>query len=322
VSTSSEGERVSPYATRPGEQETLAGLATNGKAAALPLGLFDGSRELLQVLPVAVYTTDAEGRITAFNEAAAALWGRRPELGKTKYSGFDKLYSPDGTLVPHDESPMALALKQERPIRGVEVVAERPDGTRVPFVPYPTPLFDAAGAVIGAVNIVVDISARKRAEAVQAALHEFTDRLYRSKSASDVYESALDAIASALGCQRASILLMDDAGTMRFVAWRRLSDTYRRAVEGHSPWTRDAKDPQLLCIEDIETADFPDSLKATVRAEGIEALAFIPLVSNGELVGKFMTYYDAPHVFSDVERDLALTIARHLGLSIERMRAG
>jgi PAS domain S-box-containing protein len=294
-------------------------VAINGKAAALPLGLFDGfSRELLQALPVAIYTTDAEGRITAFNEAAAALWGRRPELGKTKYSGFDKLYSPDGTLVPHDESPMALALKQERPIRGVEVVAERPDGTRVPFVPYPTPLLDASGAVIGAVNIVVDISARKRAEAVQAALHEFTDRLYRSKSASDVYESALDAIAGALGCQRASILLMDDAGTMRFVAWRRLSDTYRRAVEGHSPWTRDDTDPQPLCIENVGTAHFPEPLKCSVMAEGIRALAFIPLLASGRLVGKFMTYYEVPHVFGAAEVDAAVTIARQLGFSLEK----
>ena len=137
MSTSSEGERVSPYATRPGEQETL--VAINGKAAALPLGLFDGfSRELLQALPVAVYTTDPEGRITSFNEAAAAFWGCRPDLAKAKFSGFYRLYTPDGTLLLHEESPMALALKQKRPIRDVEAIAERPDGTRVPFIPYPT----------------------------------------------------------------------------------------------------------------------------------------------------------------------------------------
>ena len=237
---------AAPDPTHPVEQATLAKPVINGEtAAALTLGLVDGfSQELLQALPVAVYTTDAEGRITFFNEAAAALWGCRPELGKTKFSGFHRLYSADGTLLPHDESPTALALKQKCPIRGIEVVAERPDGTRVPFIPYPTPLFDASGALIGAVNVVVDISARKRAETVQAALYEFTDRLYRSESANDVYEAALDAIARALGCRRASILLFDDAGIMRFAAWRGLSDDYRRAVEGHSPWTRDVKDPQ------------------------------------------------------------------------------
>ena len=206
----------------------------NGRTL-LASALSGASADLLQALPAAVYTTDAEGRITSYNEAAAELWGCRPDLGNSTFCGSWKLYWSDGRPLSHDECPMAIALKENRPIRGMEAVAERPDGTRVPFIPHPTPLFDASGALIGAVNVLVDISAHKRTEAVQAALYEFTDRLYRSKSANDVYESALDAIASALGCQRAAILLMDDAGIMRFAAWRRLSDSYRRAVEGHSP---------------------------------------------------------------------------------------
>src|SRR5262245_43635324 len=188
------------------------------------------------MLPVAVYTTDAEGRVTSYNEAAAALWGCRPELGKTEYCGSYKLYWADGTPLPHDQCPLAMTLREKRPIRGMEAIAERPDGTRVALVPYPTPLFDASGVLIGVVNIVVDISANKRAEAVQTALYELTDRLYRGESANDAYEAALDAMEGALGCKRASILLFDDAGVMRFAAWRGLSDDYRRAVEGHSPW--------------------------------------------------------------------------------------
>ena len=109
--------------------------------------------------------TDAEGRLTFYNEAAAELWGCRPELGESKFCGSWKLYWPDGTPLPHDECPMALALRQRRPIRGMEAVAERPDGTRVPFVPYPTPLFDASGRLTGAVNMLVDISEHKRVEA-------------------------------------------------------------------------------------------------------------------------------------------------------------
>ena len=172
MSTSSAGERQSPDPTHPVEQESLAQPLNNGKAAAaLPLGFVDGfSWELLQALPVAAYTTDAEGRINSFNEAAAALWGRRPDLGKTKFSGAYRLYSPDGTLLPHDESPMALALKQKRPIRGMEAIVERSDGTRVPFIPYPTPVFDASGEVTGAINVLVDISERKQAEYRQRIL--------------------------------------------------------------------------------------------------------------------------------------------------------
>jgi GAF domain-containing protein len=136
-----------------------------------------------------------------------------------------------------------------------------------------------------------------------------------------VYDAALDAIDSALGCERAAILLFDESGVMRFVGWRGLSDGYRRAVDGHSPWTRDTKDPQPICIKDIGRAELPDPLKATVKAEGIGALAFIPLMAKGELIGKFMTYYNDTHVFSGAEIALAVTIARQIGFSVERMNA-
>lgn len=122
------------------------------------------SDELLQVLPAALYMTDAAGRITFYNEAAAQLWGCRPTLGTAAFCGSWKLYWPDGTPLPHAECPMALALKERRPIQGMEAVAERPDGTRVPFIPYPTPLFDASGALVGAVNMLVDITERRETE--------------------------------------------------------------------------------------------------------------------------------------------------------------
>lgn len=125
---------------------------------------------LLDALPAAIYTTDATGRITYYNEAAAALWGRRPVLGASAWCGSWKLYWADGTPMAHDECPMAIALKEQRAVRGVEAVCERPDGTRVAFLPYPSPLFDAAGRLIGAVNMLVDITERKQAEEQQALL--------------------------------------------------------------------------------------------------------------------------------------------------------
>ena len=281
----------------------------------------DQSRALIEALPAAVYMTDAAGLITYYNEAAAKLWGCLPELGKSEFCGSWKLYWADGTPLPHDECPMALALKHQRPIRGMEAIAERPDGSRIAFIPYPTPLFDASGRLTGAINMLVDISDRKRAEGAQAAIYHFTDRLFRAACPSDIYNAALDAICSSLGCNSASVLLFDDAGVMRFAAWRGLSEAYRQAVEGHSPWNRDTKDPQPICIADIASADIDDALKATVTAEGIHALAFVPLVVRGKLIGKFMTYYGAPHAFSSAEVNLAVTIARQLGFSIERMRA-
>ncbi|MEF0942867.1 PAS domain S-box protein [Rhizobium sp. BR 362] len=126
-------------------------------------------RELLEALPAAVYTTDAQGRIDFYNRAAVELAGRTPQIGD-EWCVTWRLYRPDGSFLPHDECPMAIALKEGRPIRGEEAIAERPDGTRVPFSPYPTPLRDNEGNVVGAVNMLVDISATKKA-------HEYADRL-------------------------------------------------------------------------------------------------------------------------------------------------
>ena len=139
--------------------------------------------ELLHALPAAVYTTDARGRITFYNAAAAALWGCCPELGKSEWCGSWRLYWPDGTPMPHGECPMAIALKEKRPIRGAEALAERPDGTRIPFLAYPTPLFDDTGGLIGAVNTLIDISERKQAE-------------YTANQFSAIVESSDDAIVS------------------------------------------------------------------------------------------------------------------------------
>jgi PAS domain S-box-containing protein len=121
-------------------------------------------RELVDALPAAVYTTDAEGRITHYNQVATNLWDCRPELGVTQWCGSWRLYSPEGIRIPLEQYPMAMSLKQNRPIRGVEAVVERPDGIRVPILSYPTPLRNAAGELIGGVNMLVDITDRKRTE--------------------------------------------------------------------------------------------------------------------------------------------------------------
>jgi len=119
---------------------------------------------LFDSLPAAIYITDAEGRLTYFNAAAATFWGRRPVLGISEWCGSWKLFWPDGRPMAYAGCPMAIALRDKRPVRGIEAVIERPDGTRVPFLPYPTPLFDEDGALTGAINMLVDLSERKRAE--------------------------------------------------------------------------------------------------------------------------------------------------------------
>jgi two-component system CheB/CheR fusion protein len=135
----------------------------------------DFFRELLDVLPAAIYVTDAAGSITYYNEAAATLWGWRPELSTTEWCGSWKLFWPDGRPMQHRECPMAIAVQQGRPVHGMEAIAERPDGVRVPFMPFPTPLYDASGRMVGAVNLLVDITDRKRAEEAAQQLASIVD---------------------------------------------------------------------------------------------------------------------------------------------------
>jgi PAS domain S-box-containing protein len=132
-------------------------------------------RDILDALPVPIYTTDADGRVTGFNQAAVRFAGRVPQLGADSWCVTWKLFWPDGTPMPHDQCPMAIALKEGRPVRGVEAIAERPDGTRVHFIPYPTPLRDASGRVTGAVNMLVDITEHRQAEEVRARLSAIVD---------------------------------------------------------------------------------------------------------------------------------------------------
>ena len=121
-------------------------------------------RQMVEALPVAIYTTDAQGRLTYFNASAAKLSGRVPELGTDQWCVTLKIFLADGTPLPHDQCPMAIALKGGEVPSGIECIAERPDGTRFWFTPYPGVLRDADGRITGGINLLVDITERKKAE--------------------------------------------------------------------------------------------------------------------------------------------------------------
>jgi PAS domain S-box-containing protein len=273
---------------------------------------------------IGIVEVDAEGRLLRVNAQLAALMGYSAAelVGR---SIFDETAVED---VERDYAQFKRQVAGEIDGYSIEKRLRRKDGGYVWAAMTSSSVRDAEGRFLYAVRVQHDINDRKQAEealarrvAEQEALYEFTERLQHAGSLAAVYEPALEAIIRALRCDRASILLFDQSGVMRFVAWRALSDNYRRAVDGHSPWSRDAKDPKPIGIEDIDRAELPESLKETVRAEGITALAFIPIQESGRLLGKFMVYYDLPHVFTELENHLALTIARQLGFAVERIRA-
>jgi PAS domain S-box-containing protein len=228
-------------------------------------------RQIIDVLPAAVYTTNATGQITYFNEAAAALWGCRPELGSSEWCGSWKLYWPDGRPLPHDQCPMAIALKEGRPVRGVEAIAERPDGSRVPFMPFPTPLYGASGVLLGAVNMLVDITDRNRAS-------EYEQRLISIITSSD------DAILS-----------KDLNGTI--TSWNRgaeqlfgytADETIGKPITMLIPIERRNEEPTILArIRSGERIDHYETIRRRKDGSLIEISLTVSPIKNaeGEIIG-------------------------------------
>jgi signal transduction histidine kinase len=150
------------------------------------------------------------------------------------------------------------------------------------------------------------------------SLYQLTAALSQASALEDVFEAALAGLGHALGIERASILLFDPDGVMRFKAWRGLSDSYRRATEGHTPWSPDTKDARPILVADADDEPSLANLRAVISGEGIRALAFVPLVHRGKLLGKFMLYYPIPYRFTAEKIQLAETIAGHIAVAVAR----
>lgn len=162
------------------------------------------------------------------------------------------------------------------------------------------------------------LEAERRARAEIELLFRLTRATNSAQFPGEVFEPALEAVTQALSVERASILLFDPDDVMRFKAWRGLSDAYRAAVEGHTPWARDAFDPPPLVIEDVLQDPSLAGYLATFQSEDIRALGFIPLVHKGTLLGKFMLYDRNPRAFSEHELRLAQTIAGLVAVTVVR----
>jgi PAS domain S-box-containing protein len=241
-------------------------------AALLRADLSEGYfRKIVDELPAAIYVSDTMGRITYFNEAAATLWGHRPILGTSEWCGSWKLFWPDGRALPHGECPMAIAIKERRRVRGMEAIAERPDGTRVPFEPYPTPLFDASGALIGAVNLLIDITDRKQAEVVQQRLSsivQFSNDAIVSKNLNGIIESW-------------------NAGAARIFGYT-ASEAIGQSVEILIPSDRLNEESEILgCIRRGERIEHYETVRRRKDGRLIDiSLTISPILdANGKVVG-------------------------------------
>ena len=289
--------------------------------------------ELLAALPAALYTTDAEGRITYYNAAAAQLWGCEPEHGTSTFCGSWKLYWPDGRPMRHDECPMAETLKTGKPVRGVEAAAERPDGRRVAFIPYPTPLFDSSGRLVGAVNMLVDITERKAIE--QAARSQ--TRLFQTLN------GIAQAVTSELNLERivrtATDIAVEVSGA-RFGAFLMNSSNPNRTPRVvHALPTREAfeglglnetlldatlRGGSVVRTSDIRTEDWYEAPTPPREASGPDAQVVsylaIPVGGFGRIDGALLLGHPEPGVFTQETEKIVAGVAAHSAIAIDNAR--
>lgn len=235
-------------------------------------------QDILEALPEAVYTTDASGRITFYNKAAIDLWGVTPKLGESEFCGSWKLYWLDGTPLPHNECPMALALREQRPIRGMEAIAERPDGSRIAFLAFPTPLFDADGNLAGAVNMLVDLTDRSIAD-------ETAQRL------AAIVESSDDAI---LAKDLNGTIITWNAGAERLFGYT-ADEAIGRPVAMLIPEDRHDEEPNILArIHRGERIDHYETIRQRKDGSLIDISLSVSPVRNraGRIIGASKIAHD------------------------------
>lgn len=162
--------------------------------------------EALDALPAPIYVTDREGVITHFNTACVALAGRTPVVQHDKWCVTWKIYTLEGERLPHDHCPMAEAVRGECLVRGEEAIAERPDGSRIRFVPFPTPIFDRDGVMIGAVNLLMDVTEQRRVETLRGEAlrcRRLADAIGHAETAATLRAMAAEYNEQAAGITRA-----------------------------------------------------------------------------------------------------------------------
>lgn len=288
-------------------------------------GLLDA---ILNHSPHGILVCDAEGKMLLQNRAAERIWRGSATAESVAGWGAYRAFHPDGRPYAPGDWAMARCLTHGETIDAHEIDVLRFDDSRGVLLGSCAPIFDESGRIGGAVAVFADVTPFRQLEGALKIAHtesdllfRLTDSVARSRNVEEAYAHALDAITVGLRTDRASILLFDAAGAMRFRAWRGLSEAYRRAVDGHSPWTADAQAPQPILISDVEADETWRSYLPVFRAEGIRALGFFPLVHGERLIGKFMVYSAEPRVFSERDVRLALTVGAQVAQGVARQLA-
>jgi signal transduction histidine kinase len=290
--------------------------------------------QLADVLPVAIYTCDVDGVITYCNEKAVELWGRRPALGRDsdeRFCGSLRLYRPDGTPLPHDQTPMAMALRDGTPSRGNEVAIERPDGTRITVSVNIDPIVDESGTLVGAVNAFQDITAQRledvRRRFLTDARASLTETLDEQELARKLVGIAVPAIAD-----WASLHTIDDDGSVRRIAAAYGPEHLRPIYEHVLAMRPDAESgppavirrsaPELYTDLSADTLVelFAEDARERARGTLLRSAICVPLRSRSGTIAALSLGSTTPGRYTEGDLRLAADLAEHAAIAMENAR--
>ena len=299
-------------------------------------------QRILETLPAGAYVCDADGLITYFNPHAARMWGREPKVNDPidRYCGSFKLFLPDDTPIRHDQCWMARAFQDHKPFIGCEILVERPDGDRRTVLAHASPVHDDAGQVVGAVNVLVDITDRKRAEeelrrtvaerdaqmADLSRLHEATVRLSGTQDLKPVLEGVLRTAAAIERTDRGLLSLCEPDGSHLTVgASLGFDDEFLAAINpvpiGVGACGTCLMRRERVVVEDVETDPVVAPYREAARRAGFRAVHSTPLVTrDGRIVGVLTTHFARPRRPTRRETHLIDLLARQAIEAIENAR--
>lgn len=279
-------------------------------------------RQLVEMSPVGIIIHQ-NGTVAFCNTAASRIL-RAPSPNDLNGIPVLDLIAPEYQVAVRERISLLLDHSAEVPL--IEERLVRLDGSVIDaeVVAIPTVYNNKPAVQV----VFLDISERKHsereAEKQFVRLQSLYGLLYSTRtlhSIADLHESALRTIERTLKVQHSALLLYDSFGVMRFVAWHNLTESYRNRTEGHSPWLPDDSAPMAIFITDVANDNTAAPFRDVLGTEGIRSLAFIPLMADGVLIGKFMLYLDEPHTFTQEEKLLIESIASHVEFAISGIRA-
>ena len=311
-------------------ERNTSDIMSSGNAEKETLNLSESASfipNLIKLLPIAVYTCDREGRILFYNEAAVKLWGREPETGKDLWCGSWKIYDSHGNPVSHESCPMAIALKEGRAVRDMEIVVRCPDGTLHNILPHPTPVFNDNGHLTGAFNVLLDIT-KSRLITLEKDLTVRLNQIFnRDASLEDSICSALEVICQFMDKRTAEAwITTNDASQLKLLCHYSLGKRLRYSNETIKTFRRGEglfgkafmkRSPVFMDKKELQK-DY--SRKNAAFDNDLESAMAVPVILHDEIIA-VITFYDDKRESNKIKfNELSENIIAQLAVNIQRKK--